>query len=74
MNVTNTQFNYLLEKSRVVGQNIGERNYHIFYQLLSTIQTDPKRATSMSLSDPALFDFLNPQGKGVTTVDSINDE
>ncbi len=66
--------NYLLEKSRVVGQNIGERNYHIFYQLLSTIQTDPKRATSMSLSDPALFDFLNPQGKGVTTVDSINDE
>ena len=50
----------------------GERNYHIFYQILSTVQADPAFAERMKLQDPELFDFTSKSG--VIHIDGVSDE
>ncbi|KAL3877462.1 hypothetical protein ACJMK2_035164 [Sinanodonta woodiana] len=60
---------YLLEKSRVTFQQPAERNYHIFYQMLSN--AIPQYNEKLLVSpDPALYSFIN---QGALTVDTIDD-
>uniref|UniRef100_A0A1I7YZA2 Myosin motor domain-containing protein n=1 Tax=Steinernema glaseri TaxID=37863 RepID=A0A1I7YZA2_9BILA len=62
---------YLLEKSRVINQNEGDRNFHIFYQLLSSAFPKDLRESLGLRADAASYKILN---QGGNTVDPcIND-
>ncbi|VDN08123.1 unnamed protein product [Thelazia callipaeda] len=52
---------YLLERSRLCVQNLYERNFHIFYQLLAGI--DDNSARKLKLDRPQSFNYLK---KGCT--------
>ncbi|XP_075904082.1 myosin, heavy chain 7B, cardiac muscle, beta a isoform X2 [Nelusetta ayraudi] len=60
---------YLLEKSRVIFQQPGERSYHIYYQIMS--QKKPELLDMLLVSsNPYDYHFCS---QGVTTVESLDD-
>ncbi|XP_076810963.1 unconventional myosin-X-like isoform X2 [Clavelina lepadiformis] len=61
---------YLLEKHRVVRQNPGERNYHVFYQLLNGVPCKDKG--KLFLTEAKDYHYLNQSG--CVADPSLNDE
>ncbi|KAG8231099.1 hypothetical protein J437_LFUL011178 [Ladona fulva] len=61
--------NFLLEKSRVVTQNVGERNFHIFYQMCTG--ANPEMKKDLGLANLDYYYYLS-HGKN-HKVDGTND-
>ncbi|XP_067459275.1 unconventional myosin-Ib isoform X2 [Thunnus thynnus] len=60
--------NYLLEKSRVVKQPRGERNFHVFYQLLSGASDDTLRKLKLD-RDFSKYNYLSLDSAVVNGLD-----
>lgn len=62
---------YLLEKVRLVRQAQGERNYHVFYELLKGY--DPVQLKALGLTDLSAFNYTN-QSSMYERLDGVKDK
>nr|XP_025147124.1 unconventional myosin-Ig isoform X2 [Bubalus bubalis] len=58
---------YLLEKSRVLKQHVGERNFHAFYQVLRGCEDEELQELHLQ-RNPAVYNFTR-QGAGLNVLD-----
>jgi hypothetical protein len=66
--------NYLLEQSRIVSQNAGERNYHVFYQLIACGGMAAHPSARWTLGSPQDYAYLNKGGTyGADGIDDKED-
>lgn len=61
---------YLLEKSRLVHQNPGERNYHVFYSLLNGLTKEEKK--SLHLGDVTEYKYLGSNDRKNIQEDNLD--
>ncbi|KAG9345315.1 hypothetical protein JZ751_009861 [Albula glossodonta] len=62
--------NFLLEKSRVVSQNHGERNFHIYYQLLEGATKEQRE--NLGITTPDYYLYLNQSGTYTVDDDAMS--
>ncbi|KAL8451004.1 hypothetical protein Emed_002214 [Eimeria media] len=64
--------NYMLELSRIEFQGQGERNYHIFYQMIKGLSAEEKMQCGLKAAEE--YEFLNKSGcYEVETVDDLKE-
>ncbi|AET41516.1 myosin 1 Ecym_8231 [Eremothecium cymbalariae DBVPG len=64
---------YLLEKSRVIQQNVRERNYHVFYQLLSGMTKEELKKIDLISNSISDYAYLRDSNPSIPGVDDCND-